>query len=252
MKKLFTLLIILSATVNALADIVTPYMCVQYSPDDVENQELVIVYLTSAETSSYTSFVLEDTYTVTSDINVYFSTTTTSSNKADLESITIVALGNGSTCIADFYEYVTNIELGSKLLKINDYAFNGFSEVTTFTINTATPPTVSSYSFYGLSQSSITLYVPSGSKSLYEAADYWKEFGTIVELNASSISEIGVTENSISVAGRIVSLSEEQEVTVYDITGKVVLRTTTQQFSLPQKGIYIIRTENETKKVVVR
>lgn len=253
MKNLFTLLIVLAASINIFADDVTPNVCVLYSPDDSEKEDWVILYTAKATSSSYTTFTLEDTYNVEQcGAKVYYSTTTTSSNLAEIESITIVALGNGSSCIANFYSEVTTIELGSKLLVINDYAFNGFSKVTTFTINTSTPPTVSSNSFTGLSQSSITLYVPSGSKSLYEAADYWKEFGSIIELNSSSISEVSVTEGTIKLLGRTVSLSEEQAVIVYDITGKVVLHTTAQQFTLPQNGIYIIRTENETKKVVVR
>jgi len=42
-----------------------------------------------------------------------------------------------------------------------------------------TPPTINSFAFNN--ESSCTLYVPEGYKSVYETADYWKDFTNIVE-----------------------------------------------------------------------
>jgi RHS repeat-associated protein len=52
------------------------------------------------------------------------------------------------------------------------------------TVEWATPLSISSTVFYDVPLSTVTLHVPVGTKALYEAADVWKNFGTIVESEA--------------------------------------------------------------------
>jgi hypothetical protein len=82
------------------------------------------------------------------------------------------------------------------------------------------------------------LYVPIGSKSAYKAANYWKEFKEINEIETTGIDQINFQENG--------EQGIDQEGAVwYTIDGKRVDK--------PKKGINIIRMSNgTTKKVVVK
>lgn len=261
MKQIFlTLLAIIIATTAAIADEtetnVTPTKGQMYSDDN--DTFCITLWRSSISSTTETYYILDDTYTKNSSLTVYQIGSSTSAYSFTGE-YEIVALGDGEKSILTYTDYASNITtmtLGSKIIEINDYALSTFTSLTILTINTATPPSLGTYAFSGLTTSNITLYVPDDEAvAAYTADNDWNVFKDIVALvsnsSSSAISEID-NDSSIKLAGRTVSLGEEQKVTIYDITGKVVLRTTAQQFSLPQKGIYIIRTENETKKVVVR
>lgn len=76
-----------------------------------------------------------------------------------------------------------SVTLPSTITSIGTYAFSAFDEVynlTTVTVEMATPVTITSSVFPNRINS--TLYVPKGTKGLYEAAEYWKEFKDIVEI----------------------------------------------------------------------
>ena len=70
------------------------------------------------------------------------------------------------------------------------------------------------------------MYVPQGSKSAYAAADYWKEFKEIVEIDPSGIDQI--------------MSNGQNNAKIFTLDGK--------RISKPQKGINII----DGKKVVVK
>ena len=88
---------------------------------------------------------------------------------------------------------------------------------------------ISSYTF--TNRWDATLYVPIGSKTAYEAANYWKEFKEIVEEGTSGINLIKARE----------------PVDVYTLDGQKIRSKVTDTSDL-SKGVYIIR----GKKVVVR
>ena len=53
------------------------------------------------------------------------------------------------------------------------------------TVNWTTPLSVPANSFRDVDLTNVTLHVPAGTKTLYEAADVWKDFGKIVEMGKS-------------------------------------------------------------------
>lgn len=63
---------------------------------------------------------------------------------------------------------------------IGDNAFDDCSNIISIIANNNTPVSIESNTFSN--RINATLYVPYGSKAAYEAADYWKEFGDIVEI----------------------------------------------------------------------
>ena len=69
-----------------------------------------------------------------------------------------------------------------------------------------------------MNRKNATLYVPLGSKEAYQAADYWKDFKEIVEIDITGIDQI--TSN------------EKNNATIFTLNGK--------RIDKPQKGINII------------
>ena len=48
-----------------------------------------------------------------------------------------------------------------------------------------------------------------------------------------------------------VAVDDNADITVYNTTGNVVYDGIKSEVSVPQKGIYIVRSENKTEKVVL-
>ena len=78
---------------------------------------------------------------------------------------------------------LTSVELPSTLTEIYQDSFSYDPKLKTVTCKAATPPVITAghYVFAGTPIASATLRVPAGSKALYQAAEGWKDFGTIVE-----------------------------------------------------------------------
>ncbi len=82
---------------------------------------------------------------------------------------------------------LTSITIPNSVTSIGGSAFNWCRNLTSVTVINKTPITLSSGdTFYN--RANATLYVPSGSKAAYEAADVWKEFKEIVEMEPTELT----------------------------------------------------------------
>ena len=178
-------------------------------------------------------------------------------------SLTSVTIGNSVTSIGEYAFYIcssltsitipnsvtsiggsafqscsglTSVTIPNSVTSIGDWAFYKCSKLTSVTALNPTPVAITEYVF--TNRTNATLYVPKGSKSAYQAADYWKGFKEIVEIEVTGIDQISFQENG--------EQGIDQEGAVwYTIDGK--------QLDKPKKGINIIRMKNgTTKKVVVK
>lgn len=77
---------------------------------------------------------------------------------------------------------LTSVSVPNSVTSIDDFAFAGCSSLTSMTVELETPLSLYSQTFLFCSLNNATLYVPIGSKAAYEAANYWNDFGTIVEM----------------------------------------------------------------------
>lgn len=99
-----------------------------------------------------------------------------------------------------------------------------------------------------------TLYVPTGTMSLYEQYDPWRNFFTIEEYTVDGIGEIeaegGVT---IDVEGGkiVVSGAGDAKVEVFGTNGAAVYSGAADNLPELAAGIYIVRVGSTVKKVAV-
>lgn len=77
------------------------------------------------------------------------------------------------------------ITLPSTLDEVGKQAFADMTSLEKMTVLATVPPTAVNNSFQGIVNKA-TLYVPKGSKSLYEKAIGWKEFGKIAEIESGN------------------------------------------------------------------
>ena len=107
--------------------------------------------------------------------------------------LTSVTIGNGMTSITDgiFTECpsLTSVTIGNSVTSIGEWAFYGCAGLTSVTVKNPTPVTIGQNTFSN--HANATLYVPTGSKFAYQAADCWKEFKEIVEKDMSHDAGLG-------------------------------------------------------------
>lgn len=82
---------------------------------------------------------------------------------------------------------LTSVTIPSSVTSIESGAFANCGGLTDIYVNWQTPLGIHDDTSFRTNQSSITLHVPYGTKSLYESAWGWKDFGTIVEMEPEDI-----------------------------------------------------------------
>lgn len=75
---------------------------------------------------------------------------------------------------------LTSVTIGNSVTSIGGNAFYGCSNLTSVTVDIATPLSIENYTFSN--RRNAILYVPSGCRSAYKTAAYWKEFKEIIEI----------------------------------------------------------------------
>jgi hypothetical protein len=102
-------------------------------------------------------------------------------------SLTAVTVPNGVTSIGDLAFYgcvgLISISIPNSVTGIGDLVFQNCSNLTAVEAGWNLPPPLARVvaAFYGVNVGNCTLFVPPGSKALYETAAFWRDFGKIVE-----------------------------------------------------------------------
>ncbi len=128
---------------------------------------------------------------------------------------------------------LNSITLPSSITSIGSYAFSYCSDLSSISVNASTPiDLMPSYSvFSNVKKSTCKLYVPQGSKLAYQAAIQWKDFVNIIEnvTNGSMPTtnlDLHISTNKASGQVLIHGLASVAQVTVYNLSGRQMLRQT--------------------------
>jgi len=153
--------------------------------------------------------------------------------------LTSVTIGNSVTSIGDYAFYdctnLTSVIIPNSVTSIVNYAFSYCTGLTSVTCYAVKPPKLStawdgnSYTFDNVNLPNCILYVPTGSKALYEAAKVWKDFGSIIEVKptgivlppASAAANVFVSNQSLSIES-----NASETIDIYTVNGVKVYTST--------------------------
>ena len=108
---------------------------------------------------------------------------------------------------------LTSVTIPNSVTSIDFGAFSECSSLTSVTVGMVIPVKISSSTFSN--RANAILYVPTGCKTAYEAADYWKEFKEIVEMDKESNNSLYAADMEALVGTKVVlpiELTNEDEV----------------------------------------
>lgn len=156
------------------------------------------------------------------------------------------------------FAYCTGLSTISIPASVNYIGYNVFSNCTSLSSIYAYPispvdlssTSLSSNVFNNVNTSTCTLFVPTNSKALYQSAIQWKNFVNIIEMTTAvpvlTETTISIYPNPVKESFRIEGLDEKADLSLMDLSGKVVFskqisdNETISAKELPQ-GTYIAR-----------
>ena len=115
-------------------------------------------------------------------------------------------------------------------------------------MHAVTPPEIGPNTFgnYGI------LYVPAGCKEAYQAAEYWRYFMNIQEME-SSVETVLDSGACIYVENHTLHVENvDGDYRVYTATGQLVYAGHAATVQLADAGVYVVRTSSRSQKVIVK
>ncbi|ANW95412.1 hypothetical protein AXE80_03565 [Wenyingzhuangia fucanilytica] len=165
---------------------------------------------------------------------------------------------------------IVTVKLPLNLTSIGASTFDGCTSLNEMEVEATDPSsiTVDASAFTGSGIATATLYVPVGSKSAYEVADVWKDFGTIVEGDITLSTNEVEKEFNFNIypnpTSDVVTINSNQlndaSVSVYDITGELLfvnkLEGSSSNIDISNliSGVYMFKIETSkgqfTKRII--
>ena len=144
---------------------------------------------------------------------------------------------------------------------IGDWAFGRCGSLQAIRSQAIIPPTCVKNCFWGVDKDACILFVPKGTLEAYKAADEWKEFVNIVEVEYTGIEEVGADRAGQAVItacgdGIVVeNLPAGTAVTVYTLSGTVVYEGVASgsrtELTLPAGHLYLVKCGQSVTKVAL-
>ena len=177
--------------------------------------------------SNLTNVILPSAFTAIG--NVAFSGCSNLANVTLSSNITSIGTYAFQNCIN-----LKNLTISKDVTSIKDIAFNNsYDDLELESVYVAWENPIEAGSFFDrINISNCTLYVPQGTKEAYANADVWKDFGNIIEYDATGID-------------KVTNRSDVKEISRYSLKG--------QRVTSPTKGVNIVvYSDGSIKKVAVQ
>lgn len=161
--------------------------------------------------------------------NVAFSGCSNLANVTLSSNITSIGTYAFQNCIN-----LKNLTISKDVTSIKDIAFNNsYDDLELESVYVGWKNPIEAGSFFDrIKISNCTLYVPQGTKEAYANADVWKDFGNIIEYDATGID-------------KVTNRSDVKEISRYSLNG--------QRVTSPTKGVNIVvYSDGSIKKVAVQ
>ena len=161
---------------------------------------------------------------------------------------------------------ITSIILPENVTSIGASAFLNLNNLSTVKVINPVPAAITASEFSGVNLANASLYVPSEeAKAAYEAADVWKEFGTImvsVTLSANNIEQTLDFNIYPNPTNGLIAIKSKQlnqaSINVYDLNGRVLLTKnisgTSSEINVSKlsSGIYLLKVKVENNEFIKR
>jgi hypothetical protein len=164
------------------------------------------------------------------------------------------------------FDYCSGLTSVTIPLYVNSIGASAFynAGLTSIYAHAVTPVdlSLSSYVFDGINKATCTLYVPTGSKNLYQSAVQWKDFTNIVEFitatpNVLNGESIRVYPNPVTSGFYVNGFDGDATLSITDLNGRTVLnrKVVEKEYVLVQslsKGVYIVKLISDRGSVTQR
>ncbi|MDR3268470.1 MAG: leucine-rich repeat domain-containing protein [Tannerella sp.] len=139
-----------------------------------------------------------------------------------------------------------SITIPNSVTKIKEHAFDVCTNLTEITVHWLVPLDVSAEVISGIKPGSISLIVPAGTETLYQAAAGWKYFGSI---KGNVVGNIPVDRETIYYSAGILTVNTRlsEQIDIYSTGGALLYRAwkSTGEATFPvshlPNGVWIIR-----------
>lgn len=144
-----------------------------------------------------------------------------------------------------------NVIIGENVTFIGNYAFKG-CPLECVICKRETPATISTNVFDNGIPANATLVVPTeAAVEIYKNTNIWKKFGNIISYDRYITNISTIAENAaISVKDGRIIVSDDTEVAIYTIAGKLMAKGNNGEYTLPT-GTYIVKIGNKAIKVSI-
>ena len=160
----------------------------------------------------------------------------------------VTSLENGAfrSCIS-----LTSITIPNSVTSIGEWAFANCSSLEHIYVKRELPSAAFATTFQEVPSLCI-LHVPYGCKELYEQAAVWQDFFNIQE-EPLSVNKLLSADISVYVQGNDIVITgvENPQVTVFDVSGRTIATGRMNSVTVKQTGVYFVRVNGETRKVLV-